>query len=260
MRKETRQSDGSASLFTSLTSQCGKEEEGWKGGNAPSLSLRLEESEDVVLSNGTLDVSDDGSRSVVNELDSDLGDSSSGSGSTENLDDTGELDGLLGRLSILLLLNPPNQRRVPNPTPRARVAFDSETEPRSTHSNRSNDPTTTRQKERTVSGRIWMFQRELLGRTILKEARLEDGEATEGGSTKRRGWRADEIKYNIHVLSLPSSSILLGQKLVCLDRLCDLNPHSSGWVLRPLPSLSSLSLLPVPTCPASFHAFLRVQH
>lgn len=67
----------------------------------PGLSLRLEESKDVVLSDGSLDVSDDGSRSVVDELDSDLGDSSSGTGSTKDLDDFGELDGLLGRRGIL---------------------------------------------------------------------------------------------------------------------------------------------------------------
>jgi len=53
--------------------------------DVPSLSLRLQQSQNVVDLDGSLDVSDDGSRAVVHELDSDLGDTSSGTGSSEDL-------------------------------------------------------------------------------------------------------------------------------------------------------------------------------
>ena len=59
----------------------GREEEQ----HVPGLSLGLEESEDVVDSDRALDVSDDRSRGVVHELDSDLGDTTSGSSSAEDL-------------------------------------------------------------------------------------------------------------------------------------------------------------------------------
>ncbi len=60
--------------------------------NVPSLTLGLEESEDVVLANGALDVADDGAGRVVHELDADLGDSSAGSSAAENLDNLGEVN------------------------------------------------------------------------------------------------------------------------------------------------------------------------
>ncbi|KAH3668088.1 hypothetical protein OGAPHI_001842 [Ogataea philodendri] len=52
----------------------------------------LHQAQDVVLSDWTFDVSDDGSGSVVQELNSDLGDTTSGSGSTKNLDDFSKSD------------------------------------------------------------------------------------------------------------------------------------------------------------------------
>lgn len=52
---------------------------------SPSFSLRLEQGEDVVEPDGTLDVSDDRSVGLVHELDSDLSDTSSGSGSAKDL-------------------------------------------------------------------------------------------------------------------------------------------------------------------------------
>jgi len=55
--------------------------------DSPSFSLRLQKGEDVVEPDGTLDVSDDGSVGLVHELDSDLGDTSSGPGSAEDLRD-----------------------------------------------------------------------------------------------------------------------------------------------------------------------------
>lgn len=54
--------------------------------HSPSFSLRLQKSEDVVKPDGTLDVSDDRSVGLVHEFDSDLGNTSSRSGSAENLD------------------------------------------------------------------------------------------------------------------------------------------------------------------------------
>jgi len=72
-----------------ICNRCGCEDvSGEKGQpNAPSLSLGLEESEDVVNSDRALDVSDDRSRGVVHELDSDLGDTTTGSSSAEDLFD-----------------------------------------------------------------------------------------------------------------------------------------------------------------------------
>lgn len=67
-----------------------------------SLTLRLHQAENVVLSDGALDVSDNRSGLVVDELDSDLGHSSSRSGSAEDLDDLGELDG--GGFRVILML------------------------------------------------------------------------------------------------------------------------------------------------------------
>lgn len=51
------------------------------------LTLRLHQAQDVVLSDWALDVSDNGSGRVLEELNSDLGDTTSGTGSTQNLDD-----------------------------------------------------------------------------------------------------------------------------------------------------------------------------
>lgn len=52
---------------------------------SPGLTLRLEESEDVVDANGALDVADDGARSVVHELNADLGDTTTRAGTAEDL-------------------------------------------------------------------------------------------------------------------------------------------------------------------------------
>lgn len=51
----------------------------------PSFSFRFQQGQDVVNLDGALDVSDDGSRSVVHEFNSDLGDTTSGTGSAQNL-------------------------------------------------------------------------------------------------------------------------------------------------------------------------------
>ncbi len=53
------------------------------------LTLGLHEAQDVVLSDWALDVSDNGSGGVLNELDSDLGDTTSGAGSAQDLNDLG---------------------------------------------------------------------------------------------------------------------------------------------------------------------------
>lgn len=53
----------------------------------------------LLLSRGGRNVPHDAPRGVIHELDTDLGDSSTGTGATENLDDLGELDlGLRGLL------------------------------------------------------------------------------------------------------------------------------------------------------------------
>ncbi|KAA8917770.1 hypothetical protein TRICI_000078 [Trichomonascus ciferrii] len=65
-----------------------------------SLTLRFHETEDVVLTDWALDVSDNGSGFVVDEFNSDLGDTTSGTGTAEDLDDLGELD-----RSLVILLH-----------------------------------------------------------------------------------------------------------------------------------------------------------
>lgn len=54
------------------------------------LSLGLHQAQDVVLSDWALDVSDDGSASVLQELHSDLGDTASGAGSAQHFDNLGQ--------------------------------------------------------------------------------------------------------------------------------------------------------------------------
>ena len=71
--------------------------------NVPSLTFRLEKSEDVVLPDGTLYVSYDRTGRVVHELDANLGDSTTGTGTTEDLDNLGELDRDLVRGSLLYI-------------------------------------------------------------------------------------------------------------------------------------------------------------
>lgn len=56
-----------------------------RGDNVPGLTLRLEEGKDVVLTHGTLDVTDDRTGSVVHELDADLGHTTAGAGTAEHL-------------------------------------------------------------------------------------------------------------------------------------------------------------------------------
>jgi len=67
---------------------------------ATGFTLRLEEGEDVVLPDWALDVTDDGAGRVVHELDADLGDTTTGSGPAEDLDDLCELDLGLGGVHI----------------------------------------------------------------------------------------------------------------------------------------------------------------
>lgn len=63
---------------------------------ATGFTLGLEEAEDIVLANGSLDVSDDRSGLVVHELDADLGNTTARAGTAEDTSDLHELDGLLG--------------------------------------------------------------------------------------------------------------------------------------------------------------------
>jgi hypothetical protein len=62
------------------------------------LALRFHEAENIVFSNRSLDVSNNASALVVDELHTDLGDTTSGTSSSQNLDDLSELN---GGLSIL---------------------------------------------------------------------------------------------------------------------------------------------------------------
>ncbi len=58
----------------------------------PGLSLRLQQGQDVSLSHGALDISDDLSVLLSDELNFHLGTLTLGTGSAQNLDDTRQLD------------------------------------------------------------------------------------------------------------------------------------------------------------------------
>ncbi len=59
---------------------------GLPSGHSPSLSLTLQQGQDIIDLDWALDVSDDGSGGVIHEFDTDLGDTTTGTGSTEDLE------------------------------------------------------------------------------------------------------------------------------------------------------------------------------
>ena len=65
-----------------MSEQSGKKR---RDGHAPSFTLRLEQSKDVLYTDRALDVTDDRAGAIVHELDTDLGDSSSRSSAAKNL-------------------------------------------------------------------------------------------------------------------------------------------------------------------------------
>ncbi|CDK25008.1 unnamed protein product [Kuraishia capsulata CBS 1993] len=64
------------------------------------FSLGFHQTQDVVLSDWALDVSDNGSGSIVDELNSDLGDTTTGTGSTENFDNFSKGNWSFGILEV----------------------------------------------------------------------------------------------------------------------------------------------------------------
>lgn len=60
---------------------------------AAGLTLRLHETEDVILTDGALDVTDNRTALVVDELDANLSDTTARTSAAENLGDLSELDG-----------------------------------------------------------------------------------------------------------------------------------------------------------------------
>ena len=58
-----------------------------------SFTFRFQKTEDIVLANGTLDVTDDGTVGIVHEFNADLGDTTTRTGTAENLSNSSELDG-----------------------------------------------------------------------------------------------------------------------------------------------------------------------
>ena len=55
--------------------------------HAPSLTLTLQESQDVLLADGALHVADDRPAGIVHELDTDLRDTTTGASAAKNLQD-----------------------------------------------------------------------------------------------------------------------------------------------------------------------------
>lgn len=53
--------------------------------NSPSFTLRFQEGKDILLAHGTLHVPDDGTGLVVDELNPDLGNTTTGSGTSDHL-------------------------------------------------------------------------------------------------------------------------------------------------------------------------------
>jgi hypothetical protein len=70
----------------------------------PGLALRLEQAENVVLADRALDVADDGAGLVVHELDTALGDTTTGAGTAKDTGDLDELDGGLSGFHFVRLL------------------------------------------------------------------------------------------------------------------------------------------------------------
>lgn len=64
--------------------------------DAPSLTLTLEQRQDVVLPDRALHVTDDCPCNIVNELDADLGDTSTGACASEHLLQVRQHDGIDG--------------------------------------------------------------------------------------------------------------------------------------------------------------------
>lgn len=64
------------------------------------LTLGLEQAQDVVLTDGSLDVSDDATGLVVHELDANLGDTTTGTSSAQDTGDLDKLDGLLSGIHL----------------------------------------------------------------------------------------------------------------------------------------------------------------
>jgi hypothetical protein len=71
---------------------------------AAGLAFGLEQAQDVVLADRALDVTDDGTALVVHELDANLGDTTTGAGSAEDLDHLDQLNGSLGGVHLELML------------------------------------------------------------------------------------------------------------------------------------------------------------
>jgi hypothetical protein len=69
----------------------------------PGLTLGFEEAENVVLADWALDVADDGTGLVVHELDTALGDTTTGAGSAKDTGDLDEVDGGLSRVHFVRL-------------------------------------------------------------------------------------------------------------------------------------------------------------
>lgn len=63
--------------------------------NSPGFALRLEQNENISLSNGSFNVTNNGTAAVVQKFDLDLCDTSSGTCLSECLGNLGELDGCL---------------------------------------------------------------------------------------------------------------------------------------------------------------------
>jgi hypothetical protein len=91
--------------------ECKKEKAVRSLTKAASLTLRLEQAEDIVLADRALDVANDGARGVIHEFDTDLSDTTTGASAAEYFGDLCELDGSLsgvlwgrkGIASVILL-------------------------------------------------------------------------------------------------------------------------------------------------------------
>jgi hypothetical protein len=69
------------------------------------FTFRFQETEDIVFTNGTLDVTDNGTVGIVHEFNADLGDTTTRTGTAENLSNSSELDGGLRRRVLHFLIS-----------------------------------------------------------------------------------------------------------------------------------------------------------
>lgn len=94
---QSTQTKHNASSYISASIPCPKANGRRNLPEASSLAFGLEKCEKIALTDGALDITDDGAVGIVEELDADLCDSTTGAGAADDLGNLAELDWLILR-------------------------------------------------------------------------------------------------------------------------------------------------------------------